>query len=43
MVIIMDGSPPLWVWALIIGAIIAAKLALRWSRLRRLARLLRRS
>jgi hypothetical protein len=35
----MEG-PPLWVWALIIGAVIAGKLALRWSKLRRLARLL---
>jgi len=35
----MDG-PPLWVWALIVGAIIAGKLALRWSTLRKLARLL---
>jgi hypothetical protein len=37
----MEG-PPLWVWALIIGAVIAAKFALRWSRIRRLSRLLSR-
>lgn len=35
-------SPPLWVWAAIVAAIIAGKLTLRWSRLKRLARLLER-
>lgn len=35
-------SPPLWVWAVIVAAIIAAKFTLRWSRLRRLARMLQR-
>jgi hypothetical protein len=36
-------GPPLWVWAIIVGAIIAGKLALRWSSLRRLARLVRKN
>jgi hypothetical protein len=35
-------SPPLWVWAVIVGAIIVAKFTLRWSRLKRLARELRK-
>ncbi len=35
-------SPPLWVWAIIVGAIIVAKFTLRWSRLKQLARELRR-
>jgi hypothetical protein len=35
-------SPPLWVWAIIVGAIIFAKFTLRWSRLKRLARELRK-
>jgi hypothetical protein len=35
-------SPPLWVWAVIVGAIIVAKFTLRWSRLERLARELRK-
>lgn len=36
-------GPPLWVWAIIVGAIIAGKLALRWSSLKRLARLVRKN
>lgn len=36
-------GPPLWVWAIIVGAIIAGKLALKWSSLRRLARLVRKN
>ena len=35
-------SPPLWVWAIIVAAIITAKFTLRWSRLKQLARELRR-
>jgi hypothetical protein len=35
-------SPPLWVWAVIVGAIIVAKFTLRWSRLKQLARELRK-
>jgi hypothetical protein len=35
-------SPPLWAWAVIVAAIIAGKLVLRWSRLKRLARMLER-
>jgi hypothetical protein len=35
-------SPPLWVWAVIVGGIIVAKFTLRWSRLKRLARELRK-
>jgi hypothetical protein len=35
-------SPPLWIWAVIVGAIILAKFTLRWSRLKRLARELRK-
>ncbi|HXG06317.1 MAG TPA: hypothetical protein VNI77_03215 [Nitrososphaera sp.] len=35
-------SPPLWVWAVIVAAIITGKLMLRWSRLKRLARMLER-
>jgi hypothetical protein len=31
-------SPPLWIWAIIVAAIIAAKFTLRWSRLKRLAK-----
>jgi hypothetical protein len=31
-------SPPLWVWAIIVGAIIASKFFLRWSNLKRLAK-----
>jgi hypothetical protein len=37
----MEG-PPLWVWAVIVGAVVAAKFALRWARLRRLTRLVGR-
>jgi hypothetical protein len=36
-------SPPLWVWAVVVGAIIAAKFTLRWSMLKHLARELRKS
>lgn len=35
-------SPPLWIWAVIVAAIIAGKLTLRWSRLKRMARMLER-
>ncbi|HEY6757297.1 MAG TPA: hypothetical protein VI037_07910 [Nitrososphaera sp.] len=35
-------GPPLWVWAVIVGAIILAKFTLRWSGLKRLARELRK-
>jgi hypothetical protein len=35
-------SPPLWVWAIIVGAIVVAKFTLRWSRLKQLARELRK-
>lgn len=35
-------SPPLWVWAVIVAVIVGGKLALRWSRLKRLARMLER-
>jgi hypothetical protein len=35
-------SPPLWMWAVLVGAIIFAKFTLRWSRLKRLARELRK-
>ncbi|MDQ3806938.1 MAG: hypothetical protein M3298_02100 [Thermoproteota archaeon] len=31
-------SPPLWIWAVLVGAIILAKFTLRWSRLKQLAR-----
>jgi hypothetical protein len=30
-------APPLWVWGVIVAAIVAAKLALRWYKLKRLA------
>ncbi|WP_266190254.1 hypothetical protein [Candidatus Nitrososphaera gargensis] len=36
-------GPPLWVWAVIVGAIIASKFFLRWSRLKRLTSELRRN
>jgi hypothetical protein len=36
-------SPPLWVWAIIVGAIIASKFLWRWSMLKRLAIELRRN
>jgi len=35
-------SPPLWIWAVIVGAIIVAKFTLRWSNLSRLARELKK-
>lgn len=35
-------GPPLWIWAVIVGAIILAKFTLRWSGLKRLARDLRK-
>jgi hypothetical protein len=38
----MEG-PPLWVWAVIVGALVAAKFTLRWSRLKRLARIIKES
>jgi hypothetical protein len=31
-------SSPLWIWAVLVGAIILAKFTLRWPRLKRLAR-----
>ena len=34
-------GPPLWIWALVIAAVIAGKLTLRWSILRKLAQMLR--
>jgi hypothetical protein len=35
-------GPPLWVWAVIVAVLISAKFTLRWSRLKRLARMLER-
>lgn len=37
----MEG-PPLWVWAVIAAMVVAAKFLLRWSRLKRLARMMGR-
>lgn len=35
-------SPPLWIWAIIAAVVVASKFLLRWSRLRRFARAVRR-
>jgi hypothetical protein len=38
----MVENPPLWIWAVIVAALIASKFLWRWSMLRGLARELRR-
>jgi len=35
-------GPSLWVWAVIVGAIIGSKFLIRWSTLKRFARELRK-